>query len=135
MYQNASDAYRVSHNKGLDQRGVMAEVLRMLIGNLYAARDSYKGRQFDIMSEQNSRTLHILALLRDSLRDSGAMQDNEAAGSARHLNSIYGELFSRLVNILRASDVPAEYESLVELLKPVYRAWAGSPEPVAESVQ
>lgn len=125
-HRNVSEAYRISSYHGLSQREAMAEVLRTLISHLYMARDAYSEGKFDVMFDYNSKTLRILAILRDTIHASGALRDEEAAPHAQALSSQYNQAFGRLTNILRAPDVVSEYESLVALLKPLYHVWERS---------
>lgn len=125
-HRNVSDAYRTSSYHGLSQREAMAEVLRTLISHLYAAKDAYEVRKLDVMCDYNSKTLRIVAILRDTIQASGAMKDAEAAPHASRLSNQYHQLFMRLTNILRAEDIPAEYDVLIDLLRPLYHAWEKS---------
>ncbi len=124
QYRSVSDAYKTSSYFGLNQREAMAEVLRHLMGNLYAAKDAYLAHKLDVMSGFNSKTLRIVAVLRDTIHASGAMEDAEAAPHARTLSDRYHVLFTRLTNVLRAEDPVVEYDTLIAILKPLHQVWS-----------
>lgn len=128
QHRNVSEAYKLSGYHGLNQREAMAEALRYLIASLYMAKDAYEAHLFDVMDTHNSKTLRILAVLRDTIHASGALQDHEAAPYAQALSRQYHGVFSRLVNILRAPDVAGEYDALIAVLRPLHHAWQQVPQ-------
>jgi hypothetical protein len=129
--QRAAQAYRNSALQGMYGRAAMEEAMRVMLTNLHLARDAARDRHYDSMATLNQKTLTILAVLRETLHDSAALTDSDAAPYARYLSLIYGTVFARLPNVLQHTDPSKEYAELIALLVPVYRAWQVKDAPEA----
>lgn len=124
--QNASQAYKTSSYHGISEREVMAEAFRIMVTNLYSAKDAFTSRTLDVMCDYNVKTLNIIGLLANTLQDSGALSDPESRTGALFMATTYNDVFVRLTNIVRAPDPAKEFDDLIALLTPIYRRWLPS---------
>ncbi len=125
LYHNqlANDNYRSSSKQGLSDREVMAEALLYLLTKLHLAREAAQRKAFEEMLVHTSKVLRVVAVLRDTLQQSGALRDAEAGQAASHIFSVYSTVFTRVPNVLRTKDIYAEFSELIALLLPVYQTW------------
>lgn len=124
-HQKGSSAYRTVHQQSMSDREMMAHALHTLIGWIYQAKTLYAEHRLDLMTQQNARTIRVLIILRETLTQSNALSDLEARNAALAMISTYNAVLLRLANIVLASDVEAEYEAVIALLKPLHEAWRG----------
>jgi hypothetical protein len=120
--QHAAQAYKTSSYHGISERETMAEAFRVMITNLYTAKDAFTDRKLDVMCDINVKTLNIVNLLASGLHGE-PLADAGTRKSALFMASIYNDVFIRLTNIVRAPKPAEEFDALIALLTPVYRRW------------
>ena len=126
--KRATTAYNTMGNQHKNERELMAEAMRTVINNLTLARDAYLTKSFETMLEYNNKSIKIVDVLREELASSDALKDPEAKAPALYLMNTYKELIVRIADVLTTPAPQEEFNALIELLKPIYRAWL----PVAE---
>lgn len=128
----AAAAYKSNQYQGLSERAMMAQLYQKLINHLYLSRDAYSAGNLEMVAEQNGKVIHILDVLREELIGSEAHNDAEAALPAKFMIGTYTDLISRVANVLQKKPVVDEFNAIIEVLKPIYQAWA-APETPGES--
>ena len=121
----ASKLYQANSYHSLSQAQAMAETFRVLINGLMLARDACAAKTFDVMVKHNIKTLKIIDVLREELSAGRAeMTDPEGVAAADFLHQLYTKLIFGISDILQTSDPVAEFNALIERIKPVYKTWA-----------
>ncbi len=126
---HASQAYKTSSYHGISERETMAEAFRVMITNLYSAKDAFSKRKLDVMCDYNVKTLNIITLLASGLHGD-PLSNPESRKGALFMANLYNTIFIRLTNVVSTPDPLKEFDALVALLTPVYRRWLpAAPEP------
>ena len=116
-YQQASSAYQNIHETHMGGFDVVVELYKGIIRNTEAAKTAYQNGELEQMCKLNEKTTKILIALQSHLNHE---QGGEAAA---FLDSFYTGIFGQLMGVLRKEDPAAEFDQVLEYLKPVYEMW------------
>lgn len=118
-YQQAASAYQGAHETHMSGYDVVVELYKGIIKNVGAAKTAYQDGDLEQMCKLNEKTTKILIALQSHLNHE---QGGEAAA---FLDSFYTGLFGQLMGVLRKEDPAAEFDAVLERIKPVYEIWCG----------
>ena len=126
----ASKLYQANSYHGFSKEQAMAEAFRVIISTLMLARDAYTARTLDVMIIHTTKALKIVDVLREELKGSrDGLNDPDGVTAADFLHQLYTEVIMRISDVLLAKDPAAEFNAIIERIKPTYKAWSDAAKP------
>tara|TARA_Y100001001_G_scaffold163530_1_gene192725 strand:+ start:67 stop:570 length:504 start_codon:yes stop_codon:yes gene_type:complete len=118
-YQQASSAYKQADKENLNGFQITAKLYEGIVKNLHDAKRCYQSNDLEEMVKINANTFDILAALQSTLD-----KDNEEAQDySDYLYRFYNIAFIKLAEVLEKDDPAAEYDDLINFVRPLYQQW------------
>lgn len=118
-YQQASSAYKQADKDNLNGFQITAKLYEGIVKNLNDAKRCYQNNDLEEMVKINSNTFDILAALQSTLDQ----ESEEAKDYSDYLYRFYNIAFIKLAEVLEKDDPVAEYDDLINFVRPIYQQW------------
>jgi flagellar biosynthetic protein FliS len=125
-YAQAMQAYKKAEaSKSLNGFEIATKLYAGILKNLYDCKRAYENKNFEEIVEIHKNTFDILEALQSSL----SFEDDKAVETSDFLYRFYNIIFVKVAQALEQEDPAAEYEALINYVKPVYDRWKNLAEP------
>lgn len=119
-YAQAMQAYKKAEaNKPLNGFEIAAKLYAGILKNLHDCKRAYESNNFEEIVEIHKNTFDIIEALQASL----SFEDDKAVETSDFLYRFYNIVFVKVAQALEQEDPAAEYQALINYVKPVYDRW------------